>query len=133
MSVPLIDWGAGMKLGVPEVDFEHEELIGVINSLGDMIHRGAALEAIQDLLGEIHAQIEAHFALEEKIMRERGFTGYEAHKEDHDRLLEEIHEIMAKAPRTDKQDLHDQLAQRLNIWFSEHFHTLDRSFHSYGG
>lgn len=127
----LIDWNASMMLGVPEVDFEHEELIGVINALGDLLHKGGPLEGVKELLGEINAQIEAHFALEEKIMRERGFTGYEAHKEDHDRLLEQIRDIMDEAESVDQNVLHEHLSQRLNVWFSEHFRTLDRSFHSH--
>ena len=128
----LIDWNEAMKLGVPEVDFEHEELIGVLNALGDMLQKGGTLESIQALLGDIHAQIEAHFALEERIMREHGFAGYEAHKEDHDRLLEQIRDIMDEAASVDKEVLHDHLSERLNVWFAEHFRTLDRSFHSFG-
>lgn len=128
--MPLIKWTQEMELGVPEVDFEHEELIGVINALGDLIAEGGPLDSIEALLGEIHAQIEAHFALEEKLMRERGYAGYEAHKEDHDRLLEEIREIMEDAADMDRGQLRDSLAQRLNIWFSEHFRTLDRSFNA---
>lgn len=126
----LINWNETMMLGVPEVDFEHEELIGVINALGDQIHKGEPLDAIQALLGEINAQIEAHFALEEKIMRENGFAGSEAHKEDHDRLLEQIRDIMIEAADVDEDLLHAHLAQRLNMWFSEHFRTLYRSFHT---
>lgn len=120
-----------MRLGVPEVDFEHEELIGVINTLGELLQKGDAPETILSLLGEIHAQIEAHFALEERIMRERGFMGYEAHKEDHDRLLEQIRDIMTEAKTVDEPELRNHLAQRLNAWFAEHFRTLDRSFHSH--
>ena len=129
----LIDWNEAMKLGVPEVDFEHEELIGVINTLGDLLQKGGEAEAIHALLADIHAQIEAHFALEEKIMRERGFTGYEAHKEDHDRLLDQIRDIMSEATTVDESVLHEHLSQRLNTWFSEHFRTLDRSFHNCSG
>ncbi|HEY9164056.1 MAG TPA: hemerythrin family protein [Magnetovibrio sp.] len=131
--MPLINWNEAMQLGVPEIDFEHEELIGVINALGDLLQQGGEAEHILALLGDIHAQIEAHFALEEKIMRERGYAGYEAHKEDHDRLLEQIRDIMDEAATVKNDELHDHLAQRLNVWFSEHFRTLDRSFHSFGG
>ena len=127
----LIDWNEAMKVGVPEVDFEHEELVGVINALGDLIQKGGPLERIQALLSDINAQIEAHFALEEKIMRERGYVGYEAHKEDHDRLLEQIRDIMDEAATVDENVLHEHLSKRLNVWFSEHFRTLDRSFHSF--
>ncbi|MCR4378118.1 MAG: hemerythrin family protein [Rhodospirillales bacterium] len=127
----LIKWNETMRLGVPEVDFEHEELIGVINALGDLLQAGNSPDTIQLLLGKIHAQIEGHFALEEKIMRDRGFVGYEAHKEDHDRLLEQIRDIMTEAKTLDEPTLRDNLAERLNAWFSDHFSTLDRSFHNH--
>jgi hemerythrin len=119
-----------MQLGVPEVDFEHKELIDVINALGELIRSGASPDAEQALLGDIHGKIEGHFALEEKIMRDRGFKGYEAHKEDHDRLLEQIRDIMTDAKTMNDQTLREQLSQRLTTWFTEHFKTLDRSFHS---
>lgn len=128
----LIDWSEAMKVGVPEVDYEHEELIGVINALGDLLRQGGSAEEARRLLGEIHAQIEAHFALEERIMRQNGFVGYEAHKEDHDRLLEQIRDIMAEAQTVGEKDLYDHLTRRLNAWFTEHFATLDRSFHAMG-
>ena len=121
-----------MRLGVPEVDFEHEELIGVINTLGELLQANDASDIIPSLLAEIHAQIEAHFALEEKLMRDQGFLGYEAHKEDHDRLLEQIRDIMSEAKTLDEPTLRADLAQRLNTWFSDHFRTLDRSFHNRG-
>ena len=134
MTLPakLIEWSEAMRLGVPEVDFEHEELIGVINTLGELLQANDASDIIPSLLAEIHAQIEAHFALEEKIMRDQGFIGYEAHKEDHDRLLEQIRDIMSEAKTLDEPTLRADLAQRLNTWFSDHFRTLDRSFHNRG-
>jgi len=125
----LIEWNEDMKLGVPEVDFEHEELIGTINALGDMIHKTADKISIQALLGEINTQIESHFALEEKIMRDQNFTAYEAHKEDHDRLLEHIRTYMDETAKAKKRATFTPLGSQLSAWFTEHFKTLDRTFH----
>jgi hemerythrin len=36
----------------------------------------------------------AHFALEERFMREHGYDQLALHKADHERLLDEIREIM---------------------------------------
>jgi len=130
--VALITWDDSMKVGIPSVDHEHEALIKEINAIGDviagdMIHHGE----ITALLGKIHAQIEAHFALEEKIMLDKGYNGYHAHKEDHDRLLEDIRDIMDDAATADTKATSNTLGARLDEWFSEHFRTLDRSFHSF--
>jgi len=118
-----------MKVGVPSVDHEHEVLVGVINTLGEMIATGETGSVISALLAEIHAQIEAHFALEEKIMLDKGYAGYHAHKEDHDRLLDEIRDIMTDAETATQAEISATLGERLNAWFTEHFRTLDRSFH----
>lgn len=125
----LIKWDDSMKVGVPSVDHEHQTLIGTINTLGDKIKNNEPQDVIKALLGEIHAQIEAHFALEEKIMIERSYTGYHAHKEDHEKLLDDIRDIMVETQTSDQTDMRERLGKRLTIWFSEHFRTLDRSFH----
>ena len=127
----LIKWDDTMKVGVPSVDHEHKALIGEINTLGEMVKSDKTGDIIKALLGEIHTQIEAHFALEEKIMLERAYGGFHAHKEDHDRLLDDIRDIMVEAETSDQTDVRTRLGERLTIWFSEHFRTLDRSFHSF--
>ena len=128
--MPLIEWTDDMKVGIAAVDHEHAILVVEINAIGDLIASGDNPEAITKRLGLIYTHIEAHFALEEKIMREIAYLGYEAHKEDHDRLLEDIRDIMDDvASKSD--DVYEQLGQRLSLWFSEHFRTLDRSFHNY--
>ena len=35
-----------------------------------------------------------HFALEERIMRDSGYSEYEDHKDDHEELLDEIRDLM---------------------------------------
>lgn len=127
----LINWDDTMKVGVPSVDHEHEVLVGVINTLGDMIQGDEPLDVVKALLAEIHAQIEAHFALEEKIMLNKGYQGYHAHKEDHDRLLDEIRDIMEEVQVSTRADVYGKLGEQMNTWFSEHFRTLDRSFHTF--
>ena len=50
----------------------------------------AAPKEIESALGEIHANISAHFALEEQLMSEAGFEEYTEHKNDHEELLDQI-------------------------------------------
>jgi len=50
--------------------------------------------AVMDFLGELYARIAAHFALKEKIMRDNGYDEYHDHKADHERLLDDIRDLM---------------------------------------
>lgn len=124
----LIDWKEEFSVGVPDVDHEHRQLIGLINDLHATLSSGDSGTSVLDFLAEINAQITAHFALEEKIMRERHYDQYQDHKRDHERLLDEIRDIMddyeENAFYSDAE-----LSDCLERWFSEHFRTRDARLH----
>jgi len=124
----LIEWKDEFSVGVPSIDHEHKELIELINWLNDIAHSGSSYDNVIDALGEIYAQISAHFALEERIMREALYDGYAEHKEDHEDLLDELLYIM---DRVDDDGAYDEsrLGSELNRWFSEHFRTHDARLH----
>lgn len=126
----LIQWQDNFRTGFSSVDYEHETLIGVINELHDRITDGCPIDDVHFLLGEIHALIEAHFALEEKVMRDVRYPHYRSHKDDHDRLLDDIREIMDGAVDDPDFDHRKALAERVNDWFGNHFGTHDRKLHS---
>ncbi len=128
----LIAWKESFKCGHPSVDYEHENLISLINEMHEKIADDCPAEVIGHYLGEIHALIEAHFALEEKIMRDNGYQGYAPHKEDHDNLLEEILDIMEGAQEEAAASQKEALAEKMNRWFGVHFSTFDKDFHNTG-
>ena len=125
----LIEWKPEYSVGNTAVDHEHSELIALINDLHAMLARGATQDQVVETLGEIYAQIAAHFALEEKIMRERGYDQYREHKEDHERLLDEICDIMDRYEDEADPNYDAVLSERLREWFTAHFKTKDARLH----
>ena len=124
----LVEWREEFKVGVPSVDHEHQELIGLINAVHDRLGVPHSNVEIADFLGEIFARISAHFALEEHIMRAAGFSHYAEHKADHEHLLDEIRDIMDDYE--DRRVFDErQLGERLRLWFTEHFRTHDARLH----
>jgi hemerythrin len=126
----LIQWKEDFCVGVVEVDHEHRELVALINSLHNDMGKGASRKAIVDALGEIYAQISAHFALEEKFMRETRYMAYAEHKEDHEILLDDLRDIMDQV-EDDGSYNEQQLSKDLSYWFSEHFRTHDARLHAH--
>ena len=128
----LIAWDEKFSVGVAAVDHEHRELIGLINDAHDRLMRPAANAAVPDFLGEIYARISAHFALEEQLMRAERYDRYGEHKQDHERLLDDLRDIMDDYE--DGWDFDEQrFAQRLRTWFTEHFRTHDARLHRHLG
>ena len=124
----LIDWQKHFETGFPSVDYEHREMIGLLNELYARLGDAAAAETVAVFLGEAFAQISAHFALEETMMRVRGYDQLAEHKEDHERLLDDIRDIMDAHEAGAFDDATELLAERLKQWFEVHFRTHDARF-----
>lgn len=128
----LIEWRDEFSVGVPDVDHEHQELIGLINELHAAISSSDNAYSVLDFLGEIYAHVSAHFALEEKIMRERKYDHYAEHKADHEDLLDELRDIMDDYEEN-AWFSDDEFALAVGKWFSEHFRTRDARLHKHLG
>ncbi|UCG73205.1 MAG: hemerythrin family protein [Chromatiales bacterium] len=123
-----LEWKPEFSVGVPAVDFEHQELIALINQLHESLQAGESPDRLQQFVGELNARISAHFALEEKLMREARYDQYAEHKQDHEALLDEIADI-GDAVGDDSEARSDELAGQLDEWFSVHFRTHDARLH----
>ena len=128
----LLKWKPQYTLGIPSVDHEHRELIGMINCIYRQIEDGANAEALERGLGDIHAGIAAHFALEERHMRDTAYPEFEAHKEQHEELLDEIRDLMDFLLANPAEG-RERLSKRLADWFAVHFATFDARLHQHLG
>ena len=124
----LLQWKPNYSLGVPSVDLEHRELIGMINTVYSQMGNEAEPDVIEACLEDIYAGIASHFALEERHMREAAYAEYAAHKDEHEELLDQLRDLMddfMDDPVTGSEALRDRLAD----WFGNHFATFDARLH----
>ncbi len=120
----LLQWKDEYSVGIAAVDHEHRELIDLINQVHDTF-RASGGPAVEGFFGDLFRAISAHFALEEHIMREAGYGRLREHKADHERLLDEIRDIMDETAA----DRIDDLSTELDTWFSHHFRVHDAPLH----
>jgi len=128
----LIEWKDEFSVGVAAVDLEHRDLIDLINDLHTLMDEGATHQQVTSSLGEIFAQISAHFALEEKFLRDTEYEAFSSHKDDHEALLDQIRDIMDRVEDDGSYD-EARLSAELDSWFSEHFRTHDAKLHHHYG
>ena len=126
----LIEWRKEFETGIAEVDHEHRELVDLINALHAEIEKGGVRENVSAFLGEVFARIAAHFALEETVMRKHRYDEYAEHKADHERLLDELRDIMDQHDDEGHfNDASQALATTVRDWFVNHFKTRDARLH----
>jgi hemerythrin len=128
--MPLIEWRDEFSIGLPGVDQDHRELIGEINRLHEQIRSGTGAAALSLMLGGIQTAIAAHFALEEKDMASLGYDQLATHKVDHERLLDDILDIIDDVCDGAGYDP-SVLSGRLADWFGNHFRTHDARLHAW--
>lgn len=129
-----LKWSTEFETGHAAVDFEHRQLIELISNfleaLGTRAPNGENAEEGPDaMMGEILVKVSSHFALEELEMRRAEYGEYEAHKADHERLLDEFRDIMEDSPE-EQQAAAETLSYNVEQWFFNHFRTFDARLHS---
>jgi hemerythrin-like metal-binding protein len=126
----LIVWKDEFNTGIRALDYEHREMVNLLNRLYIDLAGDGSRENVVAFLGEVYARISAHFALEEAVMRERRYDGLPAHKLDHERLLEDIRDLMdGYEDSGDDEEFRANFGGRLQAWFVDHFREQDARLH----
>ena len=124
----LLQWKPEFAVGIDSVDFEHEQMIRLINEIYEEMKTRRDADSIEQFMGDVLFAISAHFALEERIMREASYAEYDAHKEDHEELLDQVRDLMDQFVSDPEQGF-KLLQDRLSNWFEKHFATFDARLH----
>ena len=121
-----IVWSDSFLIGIEELDYEHRHLIEDINKLHRDLLEDVEMDRIEDTLGGIHARMQAHFALEERVMLSHEYPHYPEHKAEHERLLDEHTELMTKFEREPNLGDREAIQALLCQWIVNHILTSDK-------
>ena len=124
----LLQWKSEYSVGIESMDDEHRDMIALINDTYQRLDSDAGVDQVEECLGEILSTISMHFALEERIMRNAGYGEFQAHKSDHEDLLDQLRDLMddfIAEPATGAK----RLEQSLSDWFAGHFSSFDGRLH----
>ena len=124
-----ISWKDEYRVNIASVDHEHQQLIALINEILTLLQQTPDGAQAADCLGELHASIAAHFALEEKVMKDHRYDEFASHKADHERLLDDIHDLSDEVHAEQALDL-ERFSDRLSNWFLGHFGSHDARLHN---
>ncbi len=124
----LLEWRPEFSVGDAAVDHEHRELIDLVNATAGAIQSDSSEAEIDQAFGDLLRGISAHFAHEEQQMRAASYDQTRPHKDDHERLIDALRDIMdAKAHAPDRSAAH--LVEVLGNWFTGHFSSHDARLH----
>ena len=126
MTVTLFKWDDSYLIGIGELDNEHKVLIDDINRFHEKLIRHDEKSDIEECLGDIYARMQAHFALEEHVMREHEYKFFNEHKREHDELLDSYTEYMVQLMNDADTSSSNPIEDNLKHWVITHIVTSDK-------
>ena len=126
MTYSTLKWDDSFLIGIDELDYEHKALIDDINQLHEKLARHDEKSEIEICLGDIFARMQAHFALEEHVMKERGYEFFDEHKREHDALLDTYTEHMVHFLNDTDISSSAHIENSLKHWILDHILVSDK-------
>jgi len=120
-------WNDGMSVGVRKVDDQHKRMVVMINELHMAMRGGKGRKELEHLFKELADYTVTHFRTEEELMLTYGYPvgDYEFHKQEHDKLTEQVKELRSKAEEG-KLAITIEVMNFLRDWLVNHILDTDK-------
>ena len=126
----LFTWSDDYSVGIQAVDEQHRTLIGLINQLHLAIveHRGKATAC--EVLDRVTEYTREHFMLEERLMQLSNYPDYEAHRQQHRAMIDQV-QLLRHRFYDESQPIAFDLLYLLKKWLIGHINESDMRFGAY--
>ncbi|MCK5926333.1 MAG: hemerythrin family protein [Methylococcales bacterium] len=124
----LITWNVEQhETNVNFADDEHKVLFDKLNKVYDSAISGVERGEVGVQLDDLVAYVVEHFAHEEKEMKEKNYTGFEAHKAQHDALVGICAGLQAKF-HAGEAEVTEEVGQMVKGWLDSHIPAFDMPY-----
>lgn len=128
--VALFEWSDRYSVAVPEMDAQHQALVGILNQLHNAMLASKGRDAIEPILLSLTPYVARHFAAEEKLMQAAGYPEFARHKAEHDKLSAEVSKFQRQY-QDGKVALTVPLLHFLKSWLKDHIVESDSKYGPY--
>ncbi|MDW5418378.1 bacteriohemerythrin [Iodobacter sp. CM08] len=120
------EWTDELSVGIQEIDEQHKVLIDLLNELHDAIRQHHGSEASVQILGRLADYTRTHFTVEESLMRILGYPDYDAHKQHHEDLINQMNELQLRLSAGEAVTF--ELMHFLRHWLTNHIMEGDKRY-----
>ena len=119
-----------LRLNIPEIDSQHEELIRLVNRLHEAMLQGQDRSVVEGILTQLIEHTRTHFSYEEQLMAKYDYPRYKAHKSEHDRLMQHLVDL-AERYKNGELLLSFAIVLELKGWAVVHIEKSDKPLGSF--
>jgi hemerythrin len=126
--MPLIEWTDELSLGIESIDEQHKKLVNMINALNDAMLTNSSNELLGKIFTGLATYTQKHFAYEENMFAEYGYTDSEEHKRQHNELIAQVVELKQKFIKNPQGTMSAELMLFLKRWLTNHIMRTDKDY-----
>lgn len=124
----LLTWGDSLSVGVPEMDNEHQVLVGLYNDAARAFAAGCHRDEKRRILNELDTYAFYHFGMEEALMRVCRYPRAKEHGGEHAGFRRELATLKAELDRPGDEDRFEEHALTfIRTWISRHIQGSDKA------
>ncbi len=120
-------WDKSWEIGIGEIDRQHEQLLNVINRLGDAMKAQKTGDVLLGVLDELDEYTRKHFAFEEALMRRYNYDGLDMHKSLHTKFISQVKDFK-KQVAEGNISVGVKMYHFLGDWWREHIRGTDSKY-----
>lgn len=126
--MPFIAWTSEMSVDVKMLDNDHKKLAILINDLHEGLMAGRDSKDLERIFDELVAYTRVHFAHEEQLLAEAGYSDVLVHKQEHDQKVQEVLRLQAHFLGAKESADYLQVLDLLKYWLLTHMENSDKEF-----
>jgi hemerythrin len=123
-------WDVSYKIGVKQIDKQHQEFFNILLKLENSLKRGTVTEHTGIAIKNLVDYTKTHLKDEETFMKLINYPDIENHKIAHQGLINKVKEIL-NVLKTGEKFTTSNLIQILQDWIIKHILTEDIKLHKF--
>ena len=120
-----LEWTADLETGIQVIDKQHRRIVDYINKLYHA-QQYDSREEISDVLDELVDYTLSHFAFEESLMEDAGYTYVNAHKKVHQLFVRRVGDYQQRFKLG--EEIAEELLHTLRAWLINHIKNDDQDY-----
>ena len=117
---PTVDW----------MDEEHEVQLTLLDALEDAMRDDQQNTLVYERLQQLIEHTKLHFQSEQQVMRTMGYEGYQAHLDEHERLIDHVRLLQESLVRGARVNT-PSLIEALRSWLTIHIQNTDQALEKF--
>lgn len=125
-----LEWKDEYSVGIDSIDQQHRRLVNLINQLHTAVTYSTGEEFEREALDELVDYTKTHFTYEEGLMEQNGYPDFDAHKAQHNQMIEKVGEVLAEYEKDQDTAMNNALSY-LSDWLINHINGTDKQYSSF--